>query len=162
MIATALERVMRRGKPEPAWRRAFAESRRVLVGAIIMGVLAIGVTFMIFRWRSNEPATNIAHFDNLTWREVERGGETTVPLILKDPVRERGRKLCVRGGLTAIKQTTVNGRDVHVGTLSTADGAIRFIALRSTRTVVERRAVQFCGVAHGEQIVGLFDLAENR
>lgn len=160
MVGTALARVLRRAKDVPLWRRV----PRVVIGPIIVGALAIGATVVIFNVRTNEPAQDtIAPFDALTWSDVERGGETTAALIAKDPARERGRKLCVTGAVDTIAAETVDARNVHVGTLRTAEGdTVPFVALGSTRSVVRRYTGRFCGVAHGKRIVGLFDLPENR
>ena len=169
LVATALSRVMRRAySTAPKWRHVFDRiepaSRKILLGSIIMGAITIGVVALIFVVRTDEPAREtIAPFDALTWSDVQHGGETTPPLILKDPARERGRKLCVAATVDAIEATTVDARKVHTGTLRTAGGdALPFIALGSTRSITARAASRFCGVAHGKQIVGLFDLPENR
>lgn len=171
ILTTAVARARRRADERaPRWRRALAKidpsSRRVLLGAVIMGVLAIGLmATLLFVVRRTEPAAqSLAPFDALTWRDVARGGETTIPLILKDPERERGRKLCVTGKVVHIERARVNGRDAHVGGLRPADGgdSINFIALGSTRSIVADSMGDLCGVAHGKRIVGLFDLPENR
>jgi hypothetical protein len=171
LVGTALGRVLRRAavnlEKGPRWRRFVASidprTRPVLIGAIVMGCLALGTAAMLYRMRTKAPhRTLIAQYDKLVYRDVAKGGETTVPLILKDPERERGRKLCVAGTVIAIERARVDARDVHTGTLR-ADGlTIGFIALRSTRDLVASSPAGLCGYAHGKQIVGLFDLPENR
>jgi hypothetical protein len=167
-VATAVSRVLRRtASAMPAWRRAIAaidpKSRRVIIGSIIMGVLAIGATVAIFVIRTNEPAAeSLAPLDSLSWTDLQRGGETTVPLILKDPERERGRKLCVEGTVVSIERARVNGRDAHVGAMRIGDDGIDFIALGSTGSIVARSSARMCGVGHGKRILGRFDLPENR
>lgn len=166
VVATALGRVMRRAaaQPMPWWKRVVdPRARPILIGAVVTGVLAIGVAVMIHRVRTR-PAhrESIARYDKLAWRDVAQGGETTIALIAKDPARERGRRLCVAGTVDAIERVRLDARDVHAGTLQTPDGAIAFVALGSTAHVVARSTIRLCGVAHGKQIVGLFDIPENQ
>ena len=162
LVGTALARVVRRAKPTavPVLRRV----PRHVIGAVVMGLCAIGATALIFIVRTDDPAPEtIAPFDTLLWTDVQHGGETTPALVAKDPARERGRKLCVSGAVDAIKAATVEARKVHVGTLFTAAGdSVPFIALGSARSIARRAPARFCGIAHGKQIVGLFDLPENR
>ena len=175
VVATAIGRIKRRAiAGVPAWRRALGSigarvkidptARPILIGAIIMGLAMIGVVAAIFVIRTDDPVTTrIAAFEKLVWSDVDGGGETTLPLIKKDPERERGRKLCVVGTVDAIERTTIDGRSLHAGTLRTADGdTAPFVALGSTRSVVARYAGRFCGVANGKTVIGLFDLPENR
>jgi hypothetical protein len=166
LVGTALGRVLRRAaaQPTPWWKRAIdPRARPILLGAVITGCLALGVAMLLYRVRTKAPhRASIAHYDKLAYRDVAKGGETTVPLILKDPERERGRKLCVAGTVTAIERARVDARDVHAGTIS-ADGlSIGFIALRSTAGIVASSRASLCGYAHGKQVVGLFEIPENR
>ncbi|MDQ3340958.1 MAG: hypothetical protein M4D80_37855 [Myxococcota bacterium] len=162
MVGTALGRVCRREKPEGAapWRRL----PRMVIGPIVVGVLAIVATAIIFVVRTDPPGrATIVPYYNLLWSDVERGGETTAALMTKDPQRERGRKLCVTGTVVEIEGATVDARRVHTGRLRTPEGdVVPFIAVGSTRSIVARYAGRFCGFAHGKQIIGLFDLPENR
>lgn len=169
MVTTALGRVRRRAiESMPRWRRALGAidptERPILIGAIIVGFLAIGFAAILFVVRTPDTVrTGVAPYDKLVWSDVERGGETTLPLIQKDPERERGRKLCVTGTVDTIEKTTIDNRPVHAGTLRTTDGeSVQFIAVGSTRSVIARFAGRLCGVASGKSIVGLFDLPENR
>jgi hypothetical protein len=172
VVGTALGRVLRRASANlekgPRWRRVLASidprTRSILIGAVVMGCLAIGAAGLLYRMRTRPPHhVSIARYDKLAWHDVMKGGETTVPLILKDPERERGRKLCIAGTVDVIERTRVDARDVHTGTLRTTEGPqISFVALGNTGDIVVAAAVAMCGYAHGKQIVGLFDLPENR
>ena len=116
----------------------------------------------------NQGAWLVAHYTKLVWSDVANRDDTSVPLVLKDSERERGKRLCVTGKLSEIERADVEGHPVHVGALRTTDGDdVRFIALGSTGMLVKRSDGQLCGVATGKHdeaavIVGLFDLPENR
>ena len=236
LVTTAIARLTRRAvEGAPLWRRALAQidpkSRPILLGAVITGVVAIGIVVMIFVVRTKEPpspalaptpapapdapaptpapaqaspsaelgstATSVAkassfgavldiakpllgdgldnqgawlvaRYPKLVWSDVADRDETSVPLVLKDSARERGKQLCVTGTVSEIERKDVDGRPVHVGALRTTDGDdVRFIALGSTGVLVKRSSAALCGVATGTHdkaavIVGLFDLPENR
>ena len=104
----------------------------------------------------------------LVWADVDGADETTVPLVLKDSDRERGKRLCTSGQIVDIERRDVDQRPVHVGALRTSDGDdVRFVATGSTGLLVKRSDAKLCGIATGRDgkaavIVGMFDLPENR
>lgn len=175
LVATALGRVARRTDGRtPRWRRTLAamdpKTLRILIGAVIAGVAAIALVAVLFVIRTRDPITTVdelvARHARLAWADVATGTETTVPRVLKDPDRERDRRLCVTG--TVVEIARHERRPVHVGALRTGDAdEVRFVALGSTGTLVKRSAAVLCGVAAGKLdgapvIVGMFDLPENR
>lgn len=110
----------------------------------------------------------LARYPKAVWADVDVPAETTVPLVLKDPARERGKHLCASGTIERIERRDVDGRRVYAGRLETADGdAVAFVALGSTGELVKRSTGTLCGVAIGRardaaKLLGLFDLPENR
>jgi hypothetical protein len=110
----------------------------------------------------------LARYPKAVWADVDVPAETTVPLVLKDPARERGKHLCASGMIQRIERRDVDGRRVYTGRLETADGdAVAFVALGSTGELVKRSTGTLCGVAIGRagdaaKLLGLFDLPENR
>lgn len=103
-----------------------------------------------------------------TWADVHGDEpETSLPLVLKDGARERGKRLCATGRVLDIERRDLDQRPVYAGALVTTDGdTLRFIAVGSTGTLVKRSTGTFCGVATGRvddaaMAVGMFDLPEN-
>ena len=156
-VGTALARVLKRAAPEK--RRI----PRFLIGPIILGLLAVVATAVIFVVRTDEPREiSLAMYGDLLWSDVRDGSDVMVPRVLRNAERERGRKLCVDGVVDKLELARLDGRDVHQGRLSFGDASIPFVALGSARSIVTRYAARFCGIADGKQVVGLFDLPDNR
>jgi hypothetical protein len=118
----------------------------------------------------NAGARELARFASMhvAWRDVTiTDAETSIPLVLKDPVPERGKRLCATGALTDIERADLDNRPAFSGTLRTADGDdVRFIAVGSTGALVKRSTGTICGVVTGRadkavMLVGMFDLPEN-
>lgn len=123
--------------------------------------------------------------DHLRWADVEAlEAETSLALFRKDPDAERGKRLCVDALVLSIRAEPLGKGKTYEGILLRA-GAVRardenatpyrFTAVRSTGDVVERSDARFCGIATGRfsydspggkreglQLVGMFDLPENR
>lgn len=103
--------------------------------------------------------------------------ETTIALVMKDPDEARGKRLCAPGSLIEIQiQKTELGK-MFEGLLRTgAYNIVRFIAVGSTGSLVKSSPARFCGVVigkwdytnsgggtgHAVQVVGMFDLPENK
>ncbi|HVK83110.1 MAG TPA: hypothetical protein VM513_03335 [Kofleriaceae bacterium] len=110
----------------------------------------------------------LARYPKAVWADVDVPAETTVPLVLKDPERERGKHVCASGTIERIERRDVDERRVYVGRLVTSDGdAVAFVALGTTGELVKRSTGTLCGVATGRagdaaKLVGMFDLPENR
>jgi hypothetical protein len=116
--------------------------------------------------------------DNLRWQELQEIEPTKFGLAMKDSDAVRGKKLCVSGRVIEIAaDPSVPGKKVFVGGMfSNAGDIYRFIAVRSTGEIMQDSRAKFCGifvgqqhyensiggVAHAVQLVGMFDLPENR
>jgi len=115
---------------------------------------------------------------NLTWASSQPpADETSIGLVMKDPDEQRGKRLCAPG---TIVQITVNRTDlgpIGEGLMITEAGnIISYLAVRSTGDLVEQSVARFCGIVtgkydypnsgggtgHAVQMVGMFDLPENR
>lgn len=113
-------------------------------------------------------AALLARYPKAVWADVDVPAETTVPLVLKDPERERGKHVCASGTIERIERRDVDQRRVYIGRLVTKDGdAVAFVALGTTGELVKRSPGTLCGVAIGRagdaaKLVGMFDLPENR
>jgi hypothetical protein len=103
--------------------------------------------------------------------------ETSPKLILKDPDRERGKRMCVRGRIVQIAKQDLGRTAVFEGLLMMSSGQIvHYIAAGDTGTLVEGDRGRLCGVTsgrysysnagggttHAVQLVGMFDLPSNR
>jgi hypothetical protein len=110
----------------------------------------------------------LARYPKAVWADVDVPAETSVPLVLKDPERERGKHVCASGTIERIERRDVDQRRVYVGRLVTQEGdAVAFVALGTTGELVKRSTGTLCGVATGRagdaaKLVGMFDLPENR
>lgn len=101
--------------------------------------------------------------------------ETNFARILKDSESERGKKLCIAGKLVEIAVSNTDFGKVFEGLLYNGN-LWRFTAVGSTGDLVEMKPARFCGVAigkydysnsvggtgHAVQLVGMFDLPENK
>ena len=91
--------------------------------------------------------------------------------------KERGKRLCESGTITEFKNDEIHGSKVAIGILSRNNvDLFQFIAVRSTGALAEKSQARFCGVftghvertiatggtAHAVQVVGLFDVPENK
>ena len=101
--------------------------------------------------------------------------ETTIALVKKDPDDERGKRLCITGAIVQIERKGKLG--AYTGGILSEHDVVRFAAVRSTGDITkETRSAKFCGVVtnkvsyknavggttHAVQMVGMFDLPENR
>jgi hypothetical protein len=114
----------------------------------------------------------------LRWRDVYvAADETTFGKVQKDSDQERGRRMCISGGIVQIKNTEAIGGKLAEGLLLSSGGHVyRFFAAASTGDLVERSDARFCGIvtglydysnsgggtSHAVTLVGMFDLPENR
>jgi hypothetical protein len=99
----------------------------------------------------------------LRFAEVD-AAETNLGLVEKDHRAELGKRMCVEGEIRRIERADMDSRKVFVGELLVRpEDRITFLAVGSTGTLVKRDAARFCGVVTGKlELVGMFDLAENR
>ncbi|MCX5742604.1 MAG: hypothetical protein NT062_08920 [Proteobacteria bacterium] len=117
----------------------------------------------------NLGAHQLAHFASkkLVWTDVHVPSETSLPRVLKDAERERGKRLCITGTLLDIQRQDLDRRPIYIGALQTTEGDVaRFIAVGSTGELLKRSAATLCGLVTGRadtaaMLVGMFDLPEN-
>lgn len=116
---------------------------------------------------------------HLRWADIEVGApETSFPLVKKDPDAERGKRLCADVTVLDIAATGTGLGKRYTGLMisrSFPTVPYAFTAVRSTGDIVERSAARFCGYVlalhryksndgprEGLQVLGMFDLPENR
>jgi hypothetical protein len=101
--------------------------------------------------------------------------ETSYARVQKDPDSERGKRLCITGKLVEITVSKTDFGKVFEGLLYNGN-LWRFAAMGSTGDLVEMKPARFCGVVigkydysnsaggtgHAVQVVGMFDLPENK
>lgn len=117
--------------------------------------------------------------NNLTWQDVfVQSNETSFARVMKDSDEERGKKMCVRGSIIEIStdKTSEYGKFYHGGMFSGRGDVVRFTAVKSTGDIVESSYARLCGIVTGKysysnssggtthaiNIVGMFDLPENK
>ena len=113
----------------------------------------------------------------IRWDELQAIPETKVSLVLKDSDEQRGKRLCAAGAIIEIAAVkTQVGKYFDGGLVTDSQEIIRFHAFGSTGELVAQSPARICGVvtgradyqnsvggvAHGVQIVGAFDLPENK
>lgn len=113
----------------------------------------------------------------LKWDELQKLPQTKVSLVMKDADQERGKRICTSGPLIEISAEEFNGDKFFIGGMIGESSKIyRFIAIGSSGELVDRSRARFCGVvigrfdypnsaggtAHAVQLVGMFDLPENK
>lgn len=114
--------------------------------------------------------------ERLTWAGLSEAPETTFGKVMKDVEAERGKRLCAAGVVIEIEVDRKFPRPMYRGGLSSTGGVVRFIAVHSTGELVSRSPARICGAVtgresyensgggttHAVQVVGIFDLPENR
>ena len=86
-----------------------------------------------------------------TWADlVVAKNETSLELVEKDPMAQRGKRLCIAGTLARIEKTAIAGTPLHTARLVTKTGdALEVYAIGSTGALVKRKPARFCGVVTG-------------
>jgi len=125
-------------------------------------------TFLMAAWALKHP-----RFEEFSVTKPE----TTHQLVFKDSDAERGKRVCVGGSLIEIKKEKTPDGNLFVGELLAGDGSIwHFVAAGSTGALVAQSPARLCGVVigkydyagsasntvHATEIVGMFDLPENK
>lgn len=116
--------------------------------------------------------------DRMAWADVAvQKNETSFALVRKDPDEARGRRMCVAGQIVQISVLRSEAGKMYDGVIvMPGDDLYRFIAVRSTGELLADHRARFCGVVigaydyrnsvggtdHAVQLVGMFDLPENR
>jgi hypothetical protein len=115
----------------------------------------------------------------MKWADVAVAkDETSFALVRKDADEARGKRMCTSGQVVQIEVQKIPGAGKHSEGLlmSSAGNIYNFIAAGSSGELVERSYARFCGVVtgkydysnsaggegHAVEIVGLFDLPENK
>lgn len=114
---------------------------------------------------------------NLTWADLQSVPETKRSMVMKDPEAERGKRLCSTGTINEIQVDRSGGAPVYIGGMMTPGyDSVRFMAVGSTGALVENSGARLCGIVagrfsysnagggttHAVQVVGMFDLPENK
>lgn len=90
---------------------------------------------------------------NMQWGDVSGSKATTLPKVLKNAPKERGKSLCVRGTVIEIyaKEDKLGNfaRTYHWGTMAAGQDLVRFYAVGSTGDIVRDTIATLCGVATG-------------
>jgi hypothetical protein len=113
----------------------------------------------------------------LKWSELKALPQTSRARVMKDADTERGKGICLSGSIIEITADKGAGEKVYIGGLSDERGGIyRFVNVGSSGDIVEQSHARMCGVvigridysnsmggmAHAVQLVGMFDLPENK
>jgi hypothetical protein len=101
--------------------------------------------------------------------------ETSFALVRQSPGAERGKRLCTKGTIMEMEAEQTRWGITNHGALSDGKNPVYFIAVGSTGTLSRGSSARFCGIAAGKydstsnsglahaiQVVGMFDLPENR
>lgn len=111
------------------------------------------------------------------WVDLRALPRTRRALVMKSSEKERGKVICASGSIIEIQSQTRGDREYSVGGIFDDEGGIyRFLNVGSTGELVEHSRATLCGVvigrfdyqnsmngtAHAIQLVGMFDLPENR
>lgn len=115
---------------------------------------------------------------HLTWIDVAvREDETSYALVQKDPEAARGKRVCLPGTIIEIHTDRSAGAPIFEGLIqSSADNLFRFLTVGSSGSIVGGSWARLCGVVtgrydypnsaggvgHAVEIVGMFDLPENK
>lgn len=117
--------------------------------------------------------------DRMQWADVAvTTDETGFALARKDVETERGKRLCVSGSIVEISTEKLEGgAKIYEGLLSSYAGNLySFFAVGSSGALVATSDARFCGVlvdlfdyensaggvGHAVDLVGMFDLAQNK
>jgi YD repeat-containing protein len=112
-------------------------------------------------------ATRLAEH-RLRWADVAVPPETTIEQAEKEPVDEKGKRLCVEGTVDSITRADQGARRLYNGAITTKSGdRVTFLVGGTTGAIVKRSEVTLCGVVTGfadgaVALEGMFDLPENR
>lgn len=115
--------------------------------------------------------------DGLKWNELLEIPKGKYGLVMKDSASQLGYRLCVSGQVIEIERDRSVERPIYTGGMFDDGGRIyRFVAVGSTGEIVANTRAGFCGIvtgqqhypnsaggmAHAVQLVGIFDLPENK
>lgn len=112
----------------------------------------------------------------LSLADIKSRQSTRFALVMKDPDEERGKRVCVSGKIIEIQTEKTDVGKFGFGGLYAGGNIYRFIAVGSSGSLVSMSNATFCGIvigrkdyanssggtAHAVQLVGMFDIADNR
>lgn len=113
----------------------------------------------------------------ITWKDINAIPETTYGKVMKDPITEGGKRLCVSGTVIEINADhSVQPPMYHAGIMSDSFKATRVLAVGSTGEIEADKHARFCGIVTGAvsydnagggttnapYLIGMFDLPENK
>lgn len=112
--------------------------------------------------------------EHLTWQELAAMPEARQAVVMKDPPASYGQKLCAPGVVFEIRKDG----DFWVGGITNGGfhQIVRFVGIKSSGDIVQNSSAKFCGIitgtesysnsgggtTHAVNVVGMFDLPENR
>ncbi|WP_131669839.1 hypothetical protein [Psychrobacter pygoscelis] len=112
-----------------------------------------------------------------SWEELNAIEETTYGKVMKDPIAEYGKRLCVNGNIVEIDTDRSMSQPLYNGGLADYDmNFYRFTAFGSTGDLVANSNAIFCGIVVGRlsfdnsiggttnapYLFGMFDLPANK
>jgi hypothetical protein len=147
----------------PTWREAFALAKPGdATNTMDLGAMRFAL------WASKR----------MRWDDVVVAqDETTIARVLKDPEAERGKRICIGSTIVSISVDRSTGEPIYDSLLMTgARNYVNAAAVGSSGDLVKRNHARFCGViaglysydntgggkTHGIQMIGMFDLPENK
>jgi hypothetical protein len=131
----------------------------------------------------NEPGGGLATVTVTTWAARHIVGsdvfvaenETTLPIALRNPRRERGRRLCASGKIMYLAPKGEGLDQFAHGMLETKEGMVEFLAVGMRGALTQNSQARFCGAVMANAkystgilagfavtMVGMFDLPENK
>lgn len=153
----------------------------VMTKATLPEALSVARPLMIDRPNDSAPGTFLLalwSLKHLTWKDVGVAtDETSFGKVAKNPNTERGKRLCASGAIVEISAAEQPYGTLYVGLLGSDSGNLfHFNAVKSTGNLVQQSYARFCGivggpfdyensgggVGHAIDMVGMFDLPENR
>lgn len=167
-------------KPEPPKQREPTLAEKLAAETRVSSAVALLQPMMTDTVNEMSPgaaALALWSAKNLTWADLQTVPETKRSMVMKDPEAERGKRLCSTGTINEIQVDRTGGSPVYVGGMLTPGyDSVRFMAVGSTGALVENSGARLCGVVsgrfsysnaaggttHAVQVVGMFDLPENK
>lgn len=115
--------------------------------------------------------------DKMSWKDLKTLTPTRSAKVMKNPDSERGKLICFSGTVVEISSQRIHDVELTTGGAADMQGNFyRFTNVRSSGEILERSGASMCGVVigtmeysnsaggttHAVQLVGMFDLPENR
>lgn len=115
--------------------------------------------------------------ENLKWSDVNViSNETSFARVKKDSNEERAKKLCLTGRIIQIARQNSSFGKIYSGLIMANGNLYNFAAVNSTGDLEDGSIAKYCGIVtgtydyknsgggtgHAVDIVGMFDLPENR